>query len=54
MANLKIGNITFNTESLKGITLTEAYSKFEHIRKDVVKEAHIKVNGKPKKKQVKK
>jgi hypothetical protein len=51
---IKVGNIGFNEDSLKGISLTDAYSKFEHIRKDIVKEAHQKVNPKSKKKSSKK
>lgn len=50
MDYVKVGNTSFNVATLKGISLTEAYSKFEHIRKDIVKEAHKQVNGKKRKK----
>tara|TARA_R110001606_G_scaffold85719_5_gene194305 strand:- start:1130 stop:1288 length:159 start_codon:yes stop_codon:yes gene_type:complete len=48
---IKIGRIGFNEDSLKGITLTDAYSKFDYVRKDVVKQAHSEVNPKTKKKK---
>jgi hypothetical protein len=53
MQYLKVGNTTFNVESLKGMSLTEAYSKFENIRKDIVKQAHQQVNKSKSKKKKK-
>ena len=49
MKNIKIGNVCFNSEVLAGMKLTEAYARFEHIRRDIVKEAHQKANPKKKK-----
>ncbi len=54
MADVKIGKVSFNIESLKGITLLEAYDKFSYVRKDFVKEAYIQVNGKIPRKRRKK
>lgn len=45
MADIKIGNVTFNSDAIKDISLTEAYEKFSYLRKDIVKSAHEKVNG---------
>ncbi len=45
MADIKVGNVSFNEASLKDISLSEAYEKFSFIRKDFVKEAYTKVNG---------
>ena len=36
----------FNSESLEGLKLSEAYDKFEHIRRDIVKQAHQIANPK--------
>jgi hypothetical protein len=49
MKNIKIGNVCFNSEILAGLKLTEAYSKYDHIRRDIVKAAHQKANPKNKK-----
>lgn len=46
MSDVKVGNISFNCEVLTGISLTEAYDIYGHIRKDIVKQAHEQVNGK--------
>jgi hypothetical protein len=46
MADIKVGNISFSVDALTGITLTEAYEVFAHIRKDIVKNAYEQVNGK--------
>lgn len=53
MADVKIGSTSFNEDSLKGITLSEAYVKFEHLRKDIVRAAYEKVNPKRVKKSQK-
>jgi hypothetical protein len=50
MADVKVGNISFSVDALTGITLTEAYEVFAHIRKDLVKIAYEQVNGKKVKK----
>lgn len=50
MADVKVGNISFSVDALTGVSLTEAYAIFGHIRKDLVKIAHEKVNGKKVKK----
>lgn len=50
MSDVKVGNVSFNVESLKGVSLTQAYDIFSHIRKDIVKQAHEIVNGKKVKK----
>jgi hypothetical protein len=46
MSDVKVGNISFNCDVLNGISITEAYELFSHIRKDIVKKAHEQVNGK--------
>lgn len=46
MSDVKVGNVSFSVEALQGVSLTAAYEIFSHIRKDIVKEAHEKVNGK--------
>ena len=48
---IKVGTTTFQMEVLQGITLTDAYNRFEYLRKDIVKHAHAIANpkGKPKK-----
>lgn len=46
MTTIKIGNVSFNSDSLKGEKLTECYEKFAHIRRDIVKAAHQKANPK--------
>lgn len=48
---IKVGNIGFNEDSLKGISLTDAYSKFDYIRREIVKVAHTIANPKTKKKK---
>jgi hypothetical protein len=54
MKNIKIGNVCFNSDVLAGLKLTEAYARFDHIRRDIVKEAHQKANPKKKKGSVSK
>lgn len=49
---IKIGSTSFKTEVLKGITLTQAYERFDYLRKDIVKKAHQIAN--PKKRSKKK
>lgn len=46
MSSVKVGKTTFNSESLRGISLTDAYSKFARFDKEIVKQAHELVNGK--------
>ena len=36
----------FNSDSLEGLKLSEAYDKFANIRRDIVKLAHQKANPK--------
>lgn len=48
---IKVGNIGFNEDSLKSITLTDAYSRFGNIRKEIVKVAYTIANPKTKKKR---
>jgi hypothetical protein len=54
MASIVIGKMCFNSESLEGVTLSDAYEKFSHVRKDIVKMAHSKSNPKIKKSSKKK
>ena len=44
MEDFKIGNVGFNAEALKGITLKEAYTMYPKLHKELVKIAHEKVN----------
>jgi hypothetical protein len=46
MKNILIGKMCFNSDSLAGLKLTEAYDKFEHVRRDIVKKAHQIANPK--------
>lgn len=46
MENIIIGKMCFNSESLAGIKLSEAYDKFDHVRRDIVKKAHQIANPK--------
>ena len=39
-----------NVEHLKGISMTKSKKHLSNIPEDIVEKAHIKVNGKPKKK----
>ena len=52
MDHVKVGNVSFAVEHLKGVALAECQAFFAHIRKDIVKIAWEKVNpktkGKPK------
>jgi hypothetical protein len=52
MGFVKVGNVSFAVEHLKGVTLAECQTFFSHIRKDIVKIAWDQVNpktkGKPK------
>jgi hypothetical protein len=47
--NIQIGKMCFNSDSLEGIKISEAYEKFAHVRRDIVKAAHQKANPKKKK-----
>lgn len=51
MKNIQIGKMCFNSDALEGIKLSEAYDKFENIRRDIVKAAHQKANPKKGKSQ---
>lgn len=46
MDAVKIGKTSFNSKSLRGISLTMAYSLFKQFDKQIVKQAHELVNGK--------
>jgi len=46
MSSVKVGKTTFNSASLSGISLTDAYVKFSNHDKQIVKMAHELVNGK--------
>jgi hypothetical protein len=49
MGFVKSGTIEFAVEHLADKPLVECYEFFAHIRKDIVKNAWIKANPKPKK-----
>ena len=48
---IKVGNTTFRVEVLQDITLTQAYERFDYLRKDVVKIAHGIANPKTRSKK---
>lgn len=48
---IKVGKTTFQMDVLQGITLTEAYDRFNYLRKDIVKHAHTIANPKRKSKK---
>lgn len=48
---IKVGNATFNVDIMRGMTLTDAYKRYDYIRKDVVKKAHEMSNPKRKTKK---
>lgn len=50
MRFVKVGNIEFAVDHLKGVTLSECQALFSHIRKDIVKIAWDKANPKGKSK----
>ena len=48
---ITVGKTTFKMEVLQGITLTQAYERFDYLRKDIVKHAHTIANPKRKSKK---
>lgn len=46
MKNIVIGKMCFNSDALVGLKLTEAYDKFDHVRRDIVKKAYQIANPK--------
>lgn len=43
---IKVGNTTFRVDVLQDMTLTQAYERFDYLRKDVVKRAYEIANPK--------
>lgn len=45
---ITVGKTTFKMEVLQGITLMQAYERFDYLRKDIVKHAYVIANPKRK------
>jgi hypothetical protein len=52
--HIRIGRVDFSVQSLKGITLEDAKSKFTHISENIVTEAWTRVNPKTTKRRKRK
>jgi hypothetical protein len=48
---ITVGNTTFKMEVLQDLTLTQAYERFNYLRRDIVKHAHTVANQNKKSKK---
>jgi len=48
MEQIKIGRNSFNTDTLKGLTLEQAKTLFKHVNERIVTQAHEMANPEPK------